>query len=438
MLKKSISLLLLSMLCMVGYAQQNIRTLDQLINRGLEVNYNLELTRLRESQSQNNISISHFTPTVTGSARQNQLHSAQMGQLPDNAERWSSTNTLGAGVSLNWRLFDGMAMFVSHERQKELYTSSQLTTINDMQSLVAEVANQYYLIISLVNRVKVARESIELSQLRYHEALAKYNIGAASGLEMKLAKTDFNSDSSNLIKQIETLNLAYIQLNGTLNYEMDERGYVEDSIVLREYLSRDTLRESTIANNTLILLARNGENITDLDLRLAKSMRYPTLDFLAGYNYNGTDAGNFRGSFANSNGLNWGFNLSVNIFNGMETNRKIRSAKIEQTISRVNTYRVESDVMTLFNKLYTNYINNLQLIEFETENAEASRLNLEVAMERYRLGDLSGIDFRNIQQQYLSAVERKLNVIYQAKASEVSLLELASRLSELPIVEQPK
>ena len=79
-------------------------------------------------------------------------------------------------------------------------------------------------------------------------------------------------------------------------------------------------------------------------------------------------------------------------------------------------------------QLYINYLNNLQLIDFERENADVARMNLEAAMLRYKVGDLSGIDFRNIQQQYLEAVDRKIDVIYQAKISEVSLLTLAGQL----------
>jgi hypothetical protein len=49
---------------------------------------------------------------------------------------------------------------------------------------------------------------------------------------------------------------------------------------------------------------------------------------------------------------------------------------------------------------------------------------VEAAMERYRLGSLSGIEFRDIQLGYLNAVDRKLRAMYQAKLSEVALLLL--------------
>jgi len=55
-------------------------------------------------------------------------------------------------------------------------------------------------------------------------------------------------------------------------------------------------------------------------------------------------------------------------------------------------------------------------------------LNMDAAVEMYRLGALSGIEFRDIQISYLNAVDRKLRAIYQAKLSEISLLLLAGSL----------
>lgn len=417
---KILPLVTLTALVSLSAQAQSVMTLDDCIGRAIEANFGLEGSRLRTQQAGNNVTIAPFTPTLSANAKQNQT-----------TMNGGMTNTLGVGLSLNWRLFDGLAMFTTHERSRQELSAEQLRLRNNFETLTSGVTNKYYLLVSLRNRADVARESMALSQLRYREAMAKYRIGAASGLEMKLAKTDLNADSSNLIKQQEALNLAYIEMNQMLNMPLEMTAYVSDSIRMVGELNRDTLRITTLANNSEILLSRVGIRLSELDLKLARAARYPTLDFAAGYNYNATDANNFAGTFKNSNGPNWGFNVGVNIFDGLEAGRKIKNARLERDISQVSQGEVSLSVMSDLEKLYVNYINNLQLIDFESQNSDAARLNLEVAMERYRLGDLSGIDFRNIQQQYLSAVDRKINVVYQAKASEVALLTLAGRILEL-------
>ena len=68
------------------------------------------------------------------------------------------------------------------------------------------------------------------------------------------------------------------------------------------------------------------------------------------------------------------------------------------------------------------------MIGFEEESREAALLNLEAAREKYRLGSLSGIEFRDIQLSYLNASDRRLNAIYQAKISEITLHLMAGEL----------
>ncbi|WP_281671628.1 TolC family protein [Rikenella microfusus] len=401
-------------------AQQRM-TLDECVDRAVQSNFGIQVAGMQTQQAANNVTVAPFVPTLTGTAQQNRT-------TEEKTADGRAVNTLGAGVSLTWRLFDGLGMFATHNLQREQLNVSQLQMRDELEVLVSDIMKQYYLLISLHNQVSLARELMDLSQLRYKEALDKAEIGSASKLEMRLAKIDLNADSSNLIKQEEALRVAYIQMNRMMNSPLSDRGYVNDTILLREQLAREDLMRWADENNVSVLMARAGVRIADLDYKLARAARYPTLDFSAGYNINATDRPNFSGTFSNSNGVNWGFDLGVNIFNGLETNRKLKNARLDRSISETSLSDTELAVRSELEQLYINYLNNLQLIDFERENADVARMNLEAAMLRYKVGDLSGIDFRNIQQQYLEAVDRKIDVIYQAKISEVSLLTLAGQL----------
>lgn len=402
------------------YAQQRL-TLDDCIDRAVQSNFAIQIAGMQTQQAANNVTVAPFVPALAGTARQDQT-------TQNKTVDGRPVNTLGAGVSLSWRLFDGLGMFAEHNRQREQLTVSQLQMRDDLEVLVSDVMKQYYLLISLRNQADLARELMELSQLRYKEAMDKAEIGSASKLEMRLAKIDLNADSSNLIKQEEALRVAYIRMNRMMNGPLSDDGYVHDTIVMRQLLEKEDLLRWAGENNVSVLMARAGVRLSDLDYKLARAARYPTLDFAAGYNVNATDQTNFSGTFRNSNGVNWGFNVGINLFNGLETSRKLKNARLDKTISQTSLSDTELAVRSELEQLYINYLNNLQLIDFERENADVARMNLEAAMLRYRVGDLSGIDFRNIQQQYLEAVDRKINVIYQAKVSEVALLTLAGQL----------
>lgn len=396
-------------------------TLPDLIGHAIESNYGIRIAGMQTQQAENNVTLSPFLPSVSGTAYQDQ---STLNRAGDGGPR----NTLNAGLSLNWTLFDGLNMFSDYRLKKERLSVSELQMRSELEVLVSDIMKQYYYLITLHDQVELAHESIQLSQERYDDALFKYDVGSSSGLEMRLAKIDLNADSTDMIRKEESLRQAYIEMNRLINQSLDRSYYVNDTILLRGQLDKENLEKWTEGNNVSLLLARAGVRIADLEYKIAKSTRYPTLGFAVGYNVNASDANNFNGSFRQSNGVNWGFSVGVNIFNGLETRRRVKNANLERSIQEMTVDDVELYLMSQLDKLYLNYLNNLQLIDFEHENADLARLNMETAMLRYRVGDLSGIDLRNIQQQYLSAVERKIKVIYEAKVSEVTLLTLAGQL----------
>lgn len=410
-------LILILMLAIPSALAQQIpkRSLGELLERMVEVNYSKQIGELRVEQAKANHTPAPFLPSLEAQAVQSQ-------QFGD-----AQVDNLSVGAKFNWRLFDGIGMFHNYAITKENYSVEQIVLSQQIEDLVDDVSSQYYNIIAIDNQVSVLQNSLQLSRERYNQASSKYTIGAGSGLEMRLAGADVNADSSNLIKARQSLDLAYIELNNYLRYPTTERGYIRDSIIFSELPNADTLRQRTISNNSDIILASKGIRIRDLEVKSAQAARYPTLDFSAAYNY-GMISSQPASSFSSSNGGSWGFTIGANIFNGMETSRKIKSAKFESTIAQIELSDVTNKVISQLETEIILYTNALTLAELERQNSEAMELNMTLAMERYRLGDLSGIDFRNIQLQYLSALERKISTEYAVKIAQINILNLSGDL----------
>lgn len=398
-----------------GQQKSQRKTLDELIERLLTVNYSLLASENTVEIAKNNVTAAPFLPSLTANARQNQA----FGNL--------SNNSLNAGVQLSWRMFDGGAMFYQYSRSKEALTSTELQFYAKIEDLVGNLIAQYNYIISLKSRVELGEKTLKLSQERYNEALAKYQIGSSSGLDMQLAKTDLNADSSSLINAYQMLDIAYINLAGLLNLDFKDKGYIQDSIKINTIPPYEELRQTIEKQNTQILLSSSGVELSELDLKTAIAARYPTLDFGAAANLGLTNTLP-ASSWRSANNGSWGFTISANIFNGNEVSRKIRNARLDRKNAELERQNTMNNILTAFNDQYLRYTNSLQLVIFENQNAETMALNLEVAMERYRLGDLSGIDFRTIQLQYLSAIERQISTKYQAKLSEIELMVLSGAL----------
>ncbi|MCL2313543.1 MAG: TolC family protein [Firmicutes bacterium] len=411
----------------------NIITLQECIDLGLENNPSLKIITNREQIARNNHSIEHFMPTLGATGRLNNSNTDGKRIMENGMEREfnnSTSNTLSTGISFSWRIFDGLGMFAKYKKSGIALSISEIRTRQTVENLVMNISNLYYRIFVQQHRVKAAEKTLILSKERFRIIDEKVNIGSASGLERHQARLDLNSDSSNVMIQKETLQNLYIQLNALLNIELNRSMYISDTILLGAPLIFSDLETETKEQNTSLIASRLGIEQTCADLKIARSARFPTLNFSSGYNYNRSETPSSNIIFSQSNGFNYGFDVAIPIFNGFQTNRIVKNTKIELENQQLSYEETELQLMADFHTLYNTYSNNLMRVDFEKQNMEVTIFNLELALERYELGALSGLDFREFQLSYLNAVDRLLSAMYQAKSYELSLLIISGQMEE--------
>ena len=412
------------------HAQQRV-SLDECLEKALESNF----IRNEARMDKNNLNYSTFLPTLEANAKQTQTRNdsktensaGEVNKVSD-----MKTDNYTAGVALNWRLFDGLEMFTTHEKQKELLAMGELAVQQAVENLIVNVSSAYYNVLVQHHKLIAVRHSLEISTERYEEAQVRYQIKNLSGLEARQAKIDLNSDSSAYMRQREALKSAYITLNKLMNADLQLVNYVQDTILLGSQLALGTLEAKTLQGNTTLLMAKKDQRISALDLKNTRAVLFPTLDFSSGYK---TDSPSSNNTLNRTNGFYWGFSLNVPIFNRLQNRTKIKNAKLELENTELSYQEVEKETLGDLALLYNTYENNLLMVNFEIESADVAEANLDAALQKYKLGSLSGIEFREFQRSYIDAVDRKLSALYQAKVSELSLLLISGEIRNSLVME---
>jgi outer membrane protein len=250
---------------------QKIMTLDEAIMQALENNYSLKISRNDQAIAENNVTLSPFLPAVEGSGRQLQTNSSDKTSSTEYQD--SRTNYYNLGASLRWTIFDGFGMFANYSRQKKLLAMSSQSVKIDVENLVMTVCSEYYNIIVQENRLQSVRTSLALSRSRYENAEEKYLLGVISGLDLQQARIDLNTDSSTVLSQQKTVTSSYILLAKKLNAGHDITFSVEDTIILAPEMNTDSLRDRTLKYNNQLILARQGEQLSQYDLNAIRALR---------------------------------------------------------------------------------------------------------------------------------------------------------------------
>ena len=437
-MKRLVIYIVCALIGSAAVAQEKVYTLQECLQEGLENNYSLKIEKNTQRISDNNATLGNagFLPTVSASGKYSGSAQDNETKVRDTQEIVEENNilnqTMNAGVSLNWTIFQGFNVTTTYKKLKELQQQGELETRIAVENLVADIAAEYYNYIQQSIRLKNLKYAMDLSKERLRIVEQRYRIGNFSGLDYQQAKVDFNSDSSAFMRQQESLQSSAISLNRLLSREeLNVPISVADtSINVIVSLSSDELMKSMLANNSTLLNAKINSNIAQLNYKISASQAYPYLKMNAGYGYtmNKYNKGSniSRGSMASDFGLT----LGMNIFDGNNLRRERKNAKINIENAQLKVEDVEQSVKSDFYDIWQAYQSNLQILSLEKENLVTAKLNHEIAMERYMLGNLSGIEMREAQKSLLNAEERLLSAGYSTKLCEISLMLISGRIQE--------
>lgn len=410
-------------------------SLTDCISIGLEKNFSIKVAKNSEMISNNNYSLGNagFLPYVGLTGRYSGALTNTTQNFDDGTQNIASgalSNGLNGSASLSMTIFNGFNAVTTYKKLSELKQIGELNTQLAIESYIAAVVSVYSGYIQQLLQLSNLAYAVELSRERLRIDEERYFLGASSKLQVKISQVYLNSDSSLFAKQAQTVRETHIRLNELMALEDIGADFAlkDSTITVNPSLIYEKLLDETLKNNTSLQIAASNRQVSEYDYKLATSRSYPYLDLNGGYGYNFNT--NTSASYKNqlTNGPNIGLTLGVNLFDGFNVRRQIRNSAIEVKNKELKYAEIEQGVRADLLAIYSAYDSNLRLIKMEVQNLETATENLSIAMERYRLGNLSGLDLREVQKSLLDARERLLTVQYQAKLAEISLLQISGRI----------
>ncbi len=437
-MKKIISVIS-ALLAIVTLAQaQEIYDLKRCLSVGLEQNYSIKISKNEQQISENNYTIGNagFLPSLdlsgrySGTLNDTKTESATTGTTT--TANGISNQTYNAGLNLTWAIFNGFSVQTTYKRLRELQQLGELNARLSVENLIATLTAEYYNNILQRNRFKNLKYAVDISMERVRIVRERYLLGQASRLDLQQARVDFNADSSRLMTQSNTLISSGITLNELMAVaDIHTPIRIVDSVVeVNNGLVEADLKDRMLNVNASLLIAEQNKTISELDYKLVQSRVYPYLNLNTGYGYTYNTYG--AGSTKNQQtmGLSYGVTLGFNIFNGFNQRRNEKNAQIAISTRDFQRKNLELVLTADLAAIYNGYKNNLELLRMEKQNLHTAKDNLEIAMERYKLGNLSGIELREAQKSYLDAEDRFQSVAFQTKLAEISLMQISGRVME--------
>jgi outer membrane protein TolC len=415
------------------YAQEII-TPDEAIQLTLAHNYGIKIVNNSVKVAENNTRIfnSGYLPTLTGNA-------GGTYNLDNTEAEFSNGNTTvlnaaessryNASLNLNYTLFDGLGRLYNYKRLKEQYQLSELEARETIENTLLQLFSVYYSVAQLSENTTIIKETFEISKDRLTRSEYQFEYGQNTKLAILNAQVDINNDSISIVNTQQQLINTKRDLNVILGNKLPQDFNVDTTISFLIQLEKEDLWAKTKANNVSLLQAEKNISISSLDVKSNRSQYLPTIGLTGtyGWNKNNNNAAAFVAVSTNT-GISGGINLTWNLFDGGGTLTRVRNAKIALENQQLQKEQILIDLERNFNNSWDDYQNKILIYELQQENIKTAENNFDRTKEKFKIGQVNSIEFRQAQLNLLNAELSRNQAKYNAKLAELVILQLSGEL----------
>ena len=410
----------------VTYAVENNLTIEQFER-------DLEIAKIDQSDA-----LGNFLPTLN--AQTSFSSNTGFSFNPTNNEPTSSTaNNWNGSISTGITLFDGMRNVHLMNRAKLNAIASQYRLDDLVDDIRLSVANAYLQVLSNKESLKVFRAQYAVTEqdLKRTKELVESGVvpkGDLLEIEATAANQEqqiVNGESLVLISRISLAQL--LQITDYENFDIaDETFDIPPSDILNN--SAKVIFDKALGFRSDMKFSQANVDLAKKDLDIAKSSLYPTLSGFAQYGTRYSDVTSipdsnglpYTPSFKDQlwifDGISYGVQLSIPIFNGFGTKNNIKRSKINLEKAKLQFEQDKLVLETNIQQAYEDVTSFYKAYEAAEKTLEARRLAYQYSKERFDVGLMNAFDFSQAQSRVDNAeaevIRTKYNYIFRLKILE--------------------
>ena len=412
-------------------AQENLSVSDA-VKLTLENNLDIKITENQNEIFKNNASFlnSGYLPKLSTSAGFNKSKQNVEIETPNNLsgklDNMKSENSF-SNISLEYVLFDNNGRKFNYKKSKELSSRSELEVREVIENTLIQLYSIFYEVCRLNEEKEIVKSSLEISKSRLERNKIKFEFGQSTKLELLNAEVDVNTDSIRYLNAIKNLSNAKRDLNLVMNVDLNYDYILDQSVVYNSEEKILGFYNNAAENNTKLKIYDKSVEISGYELKSIRSTYLPTIGLIGSYDWNESINDNPY-AFFNKNiydGISGGVNLRWDVFNSGKRLTANKNAKVMLENSKIEKEKAFLMFQKELNNSHDTYKNNLFILEVQEQSLNTSNNNFLRNLEKYEIGLVSSIEFRNAQLNLLNAKLSRNKARYDAKLSELYFLKVS-------------
>lgn len=384
-------------------------------------------------QAASDVTRSALLPEIVGFGEANQTD-------VDGPNQDTDYTTLAYGVRLTQPLFraDEWFRFDASKFQTE---SARAEYNLAQQQLILDVATAYFGVLRAADSLTVARSAEAAFQRQYEQAQERFDVGLIAITEVYEARATFDASKSQRIAAESDLAIAREQLARlTGEYEENLDNLRRNFPLGRPEPMDPSAWESTaLEQNWQIQSAFYDLNVSEANLKTAKSGHLPTLDLNASYGRSEIDGIETATAQGQRDGTTTeariGVTLNVPLYLGGGTQAGVRQQRSLVTAAEQSLETVRRDVRVNTRSLYRTVNTNIESASALEQTIISRRSALDATRAGYEVGTRNIVEVLDAERNYYVALRDFADARYDYVVNSLELKQSAGTLNPLDLAE---
>ena len=298
---------------------------------------------------------------------------------------------------------------IAYERSKTEIDS----TVNEV---VCAVKDAYYNLAYAFDKKKVAQEALDNYTKTYHQAMAFWEVGTKTKVDVLFAQTNMEDARAQLISANNNIDIAYSQLNNAMGLPFSDP-YMIDISLKYEPVSITMKEAVEIANNSRPNLKGTMLSVDEAHqgVKLAWKSFLPSIEFQASYSKGGVN------SWTDRHWYDIGGYLEFPTVNPVLIRNQIKEAKALYEQTQYEAKAQINDIYYEIQSVYTRLKDAKARIPVAKVAMDKAQENYELTSGRYKVGYGDAIELKDAQVALVSAKLAYYQTIYDYNSARANL-----------------
>lgn len=403
-------------------------TLKECIDYALQNNISLQKTRLSKLSAQEDLlqSKTALLPSLSASTSHNATYrpwpetgsaTVANGYAVTSVDKVYYNGTYG--ISSNWTVWNGNRNRNAVKLNEMATQQAELDSAITANTIQEQIAQLYVQILYSAEAINVHKSSLETSKKNEERGKEFVNVGKMSKADLSQLTSQRAQDEYNIVEAESNLRNFKRQLKELLQITSDEEFDVvvpsaTDEMALQVIPAMNSVYAAALEQRPEIKNAQLGIETSDLNIKIAKAQKLPTIGVSANAATNTTSmSNNAWGSQLKTNfNLGAGVNLSIPLFDNRTTKTAVNKANIQKMNYMLDLKDKQTALYSTIENYWLQAVTNQNKFKAAKVSTESQQTSYDLLSEQFRLGLKNIVELMTGKDNLLQAQQNELQSKY--------------------------